>query len=296
MSATPSADAALEPAVVPKRKSLLARISVPWWFAGFITLILVVGEYTAGILGGYARLPLALGAAIVVETVMSKVFRKRWPHPLSAYITGNSVAILTKPAAGLYWPLAAASAISILSKYCLTFRGRHLWNPSNFGLCALLLVAPGSFAILSHEWGNELPTFLVVFTVGMFVAAKGKLVHISGTYALSFVAFAWLRSVLPSGDAFQIELAPITGAMYLLFTFFMITDPRTVVRGKRNQALVAVLIAAVECGIRILGNQGVEWIRPLLPAPPLFALFLVGPVALMFEALVAPPPRRAPGA
>lgn len=295
MNGHASADAAApaKPLEAAKKKSNpLARVSAPVWFASFITLILVVGEYSAGILGGYERLPLALGTAVAVEVVMSKAFRKRWPQPLSAYITGNSVAILTKPAAGLAWPLVVASSISILSKYCLTFRGRHLWNPSNFGLCALLLVAPGSFAILSHEWGNELLTFGVVFAVGMLVVFRAKLVHISGTYALSFIAFAALRSALPGGDAFLIEAAPITGAMYLLFTFFMITDPRTVVRGKRNQALVAVIIAGVECAIRVLGNQGVGWIQPLLPAPPLFALFFVGPIALLVQEFVSPSPRR----
>jgi hypothetical protein len=283
----------LPSAATAQRRGLIGRISAPWWFASFITLILVVGEYSAGILGGYERLPLALGTAILVEVVFSKTFRKRWPHPLSAYITGNSVAILTKPAGGLLWPLMAASSSSILSKYCLTFRGQHLWNPSNFGLCMLLLIAPGSFAILSHEWGNEIVTFAVVFAVGLFVAARAKLLHISGTYAAAFLAFAWLRSVLPGGEHFLIEAAPITGAMYLLFTFFMITDPRTIVRGRRNQAGVALLIAAVECAIRILGDLGVGWIQPILPAPPLFALFFVGPVVLVIQELLSPGKGRA---
>ena len=34
--------------------------------------------------------------------------------------------------------------------------------------------------------------------------------------------------------------------MYQLFVFFMITDPRTVVKGRRRQIVVAALIALVE--------------------------------------------------
>ena len=74
------------------RPGLFARIPAPWLFAGFITLILVVGETIAGILGGDERLPLALGTAIAFEVVLSRIFRRSWPHPLSSYITGNSVA------------------------------------------------------------------------------------------------------------------------------------------------------------------------------------------------------------
>lgn len=275
------------------RKSVLARIPAPWLFASLITLILVVGEASAGILGGYERLPLALGTAMVLETILSRFLRGRWPHPISAYITGNSVAILMKPAAGLAWPLAVAAAISITSKYCLTVRGRHLWNPSNFGLSILLLIAPGSIAILSHEWGNQLPTFLIVFTVGMLVVWRARLLHISGTYAAAFVVLAALRSRLPGGDSFLIELAPITGPVYLLFIFFMITDPKTVVRGKKQQVLVTLVIALADCAIRVAGNNEVAWVQPFLPAPPLFALATVGPIALLVQLLRMPSKTKA---
>jgi hypothetical protein len=75
------------------------------------------------------------------------------------------------------------------------------------------------------------------------------------------------------------EIAPITGPMYQLFIFFMITDPRTVVRDRRWQIAVAVLIAVMETLIRFGSDQG--WPMPIAfnAAPALVALFLVGPVA-----------------
>jgi Na+-translocating ferredoxin:NAD+ oxidoreductase RnfD subunit len=67
--------------------------------------------------------------------------------------------------------------------------------------------------------------------------------------------------------------------MYQLFIFFMITDPRTVMRGRRWQVLVAVIIAVVETLIRFASDQA--WALPIAfnAAPPLVALALVGPVA-----------------
>jgi Na+-translocating ferredoxin:NAD+ oxidoreductase RnfD subunit len=67
--------------------------------------------------------------------------------------------------------------------------------------------------------------------------------------------------------------------MYQLFVFFMITDPRTVVRGRRRQIIVAILVAVVEALIRFASDRG--WPMPIAfyAAPPLVALALVGPVA-----------------
>ena len=55
-----------------------------------------------------------------------------------------------------------------------------------------------------------------------------------------------------TGHPWLAEVAPITGPMYQLFIFFMITDPKTTVRAKRAQCLVAFLVAAVEAVLRLL--------------------------------------------
>jgi len=76
-----------------------------------------------------------------------------------------------------------------------------------------------------------------------------------------------------TGDVFLAELAPITGPMYQLFIFFMITDPRTTVTPKWAQILVALLVAVVETLLR-LGESIYA---------PFYALAIVGPVALAVE-------------
>jgi len=81
-----------------------------------------------------------------------------------------------------------------------------------------------------------------------------------------------LRSLI-TGDVFLAEVAPITGPMYQLFIFFMITDPRTTVKGKRAQCLVAFLVAAMEMVLRL---------AEIIHAP-FFALTIIGPAALAIE-------------
>src|SRR6201999_3489729 len=110
----------------------------------FITLILLVGHLTYGILESYQKTLLAIGTSIVMELVLGRIFLGKWPNLASAYITGISVGILIRSPA--FWPYALCSAISITSKYVLRLKGRHLWNPSNFGICVMLFLAADAVA------------------------------------------------------------------------------------------------------------------------------------------------------
>jgi hypothetical protein len=80
------------------------------------------------------------------------------------------------------------------------------------------------------------------------------------------------------GQAVLPEIAPITGPMYQLFIFFMITDPRTVVRGRNRQIVVAILIALMETLIRFASDKGWPLPTGFNAAPAFFALATVGPV------------------
>jgi len=261
----------------------------PGWFArhitpkvlvsSLVTLILVLGELRYQILGGYDRLAMALGCCIATEVVLSRLLRGSWPRSvLSSYISGNSLAILLKPAAGLLWPFGLGAVITIGSKYVLTWRGRHLWNPTNFSIAAMVLLAPGSVTILSHEWGNDLRVNAVIWAIGLLTVARAKLLHVTLSYVAAFAAFAGLRTAI-TGVPFLVELAPITGPMYQLFVFFMITDPPTTVASRRGRIVVAVIIAAVETLLRLGNDFHLAFAAPFAPAPPIFALAIVGPIA-----------------
>jgi hypothetical protein len=239
----------------------------------FITFILLVGQLTYGILESYALTVLAIVTAIVVELILGRLFAGRWPHLASAYITGISVGILTR--SPYAWPFALTSAISITSKYVIRVGDRHLWNPSNFGICVMLLVAPWAYSTLSVQWGNNLWPVFIIWALGLAITYHVRRLHITLTYVASFFAFAALRSLL-TGHTFAAEVAPITGPMYQLFIFFMITDPKTTVRSSRRaQMLVAFLVAAAECVLRLAENVHA----------PYYALFIVGPAANLAEIL-----------
>jgi hypothetical protein len=255
-------------------------VPVSWWRSPgatrllpplLITCILVGAHLTYGILEAYQQTAVAIVVAIGAEVVFGRLAFGRWPHPASAYITGISVGILVR--SPFLWPFALASLISIASKYVLRFRGRQLWNPSNFGVSAVVFLAPSTAAVLSIQWGNNVWPMVVIWVLGSAIVWRVKRLHISATYVAAFVVFAFVRSLI-TGNPWLAAVAPLTGPMYQLFVFFMVTDPRTTVSSRRGQIVVVILVAFVEMLLRL---------HEVIYAP-FYALFLVGPAALALEA------------
>jgi hypothetical protein len=236
----------------------------------FITLILVAGNLSFGLLESFSRTALAIGTSILFEIALGLLFYRKMPILASAYISGISVGILVRSPE--FWPYALCSAIAITSKYAVRWRGRHLWNPSNLAISVMLLLVPEFVATLSIQWGNTIWPMLIVWALGALIVYRVKRLHITATYVISFVALSYLRTAF-TGDSFLAEVAPITGPMYQLFIFFMITDPKTTVKPRWAQCLVAFLVAVAEMLLRLGENIHA----------PYYALAIVGPIANVIE-------------
>jgi hypothetical protein len=254
----------------PAARAPLLRIDNRYLAPILVTLVLVMGQVTFGFLESWSRTTLAISTAILVEMVLGRLFSGAWPPLASAYISGISIGMLVRSPE--FWPYALCSAISITSKYVLRLDGRHLWNPSNFGIVAMLVLAADAVAALSVQWGNNLLAMAVVWIFGSVIIHRLGRFHITLTYVASFLVFSLLRAAV-TGHPWPAEVAPLTGPMYQLYIFFMITDPKTTVGPKWGQCLVAFLVAAMEATLRLL-----EFVHA-----PYYALFIVGPAANLVE-------------
>src|SRR5271154_5560797 len=258
------------PPQAPAKRTSLFSLDNRYIAPAFITCILLAGHLSFGILESYQKTLLAIGCSIAAELILGRTMTGKWPHLASAYITGISVGILLRSPA--FWPYALCSAISITSKYVLRVKGRHIWNPSNFGISVMLFLAAETVATLSIQWGNYLLPMLVIWALGSVIIWRLRRFHITLIYVVSFTAFAFLRSYI-TGSPWQSEIAPLTGPMYQLFIFFMITDPKTTVRAKSWQCVVVAIVAFVEMILRL---EHVVY-------APFYAMFLVGPAALLIK-------------
>jgi enediyne biosynthesis protein E5 len=266
-----------------------SRVDPRYLITFLITLVLVAAQLRYHMFGGYERLALALAVCVGTEALLSWFDRGRVVNLQSAYISGISLTLLTKPQGGALWPFVIGGFLAIASKYVLRYRDTHLWNPTNFAISALLLLAPQQVSVLSHQFGNDVTTNLVIWTFGLIIASRVGVLHITLTYVASFLLLNAARAAA-LGQPLLPEIAPITGPMYQLFVFFMITDPRTVVRGRRGQILVAVAIALMETLIRLGSDQAWPLPTAFNAAPPELALFLVGPVAKFIDLRRQPAP------
>jgi Na+-translocating ferredoxin:NAD+ oxidoreductase RnfD subunit len=235
-----------------------------------VTMVLIVGQVTFGFLESWGRTMLAIVTSILMEVVLGRLVTGKVPHLASAYVSGISVGMLVRSPE--FWPYALCSAISITSKYLIRVDGRHIWNPSNLGIVAMLVLAADTVASLSVQWGNTLLPMVTVWAFGAVIINTLGRFHITLTYVASFVVFAALRSAL-TGHPFLSEVAPITGPMYQLYIFFMITDPKTTVRTKNGQMLTVFFVALAESLMRLM-----QFVHA-----PYYALFIVGPVANLIE-------------
>jgi len=235
-----------------------------------ITSILLTAHLSFGILEGWERTGLAIVTAFATEMALGRITYGKWPYAASAYITGISVGILLR--SPFLWPYALCAFISIASKYVLRFRGRHLWNPSNLGVSLVLFLAPDTVSLLSVQWGNVVAPMVVIWLLGSVIVWRVGRFYLSATYVASFLLFSFIRAAV-TGVPWVAAVAPITGPMYQLFIFFMVTDPKVTVRPMWAQCLVVFIVAFVELILRL--NEVVY--------APFYALCFVGPTALLVE-------------
>jgi Na+-translocating ferredoxin:NAD+ oxidoreductase RnfD subunit len=232
----------------------------------FLTLLLFIGQLSFGMLDSYLFIVVSIVVSILTEIILSRLLLGKWKSLASAYITGISVGILIRSTT--IWPYVITALLSIMSKYILKYKGRHLWNPSNFGISWMLFMAPLDVAGLSIQWGSNFLGLVVIWILGLVIVYRAKRLHVTVAYVISFVILAYLRGLI-TGDTFLAEVSPLTGPMYQLFIFFMITDPGTSVSTRKGRIIVVILVALAEFVLRL--NNFIY--------APFYALFLIGPIA-----------------
>ena len=226
---------------------------------------------SGGMILEYSPTFVAIITTIAAELILGRFFWGKWPHLASAYVSGISVGILIKSSA--VWPFVLCGLISITSKYVLRIGDRHIWNPTNFGVTMMLLLAPASVASLTVQAGNNGLALVTIWILGSLIMYRLGRFHVPFAFVVSFAILSFLRSSV-TGHPWQTEIAPMTSPMFQLFIFFMITDPRTTTRGWKSQTFVAVLVAVMETVFRLVFKD----VHSLY-----HSLFVVGPAANLVE-------------
>jgi Na+-transporting NADH:ubiquinone oxidoreductase subunit NqrB len=184
---------------------------------------------------------LAISSALMTQIICSRLGGLPKIDLRSPLITGLSLSLLLR--ANEPWLPAIAGFIAIASKFTLRVDGRHIFNPAGFAIVVLLLTS-SSVWISPGQWGTTiwLATLLVFFAILVLQAAQRSDIALFflGSHAmLLFARGFWL------GDPLAIPLHQLQSGSLLIFTFFMISDPKTTPDSRAARFFFAFAVAIV---------------------------------------------------
>jgi Na+-translocating ferredoxin:NAD+ oxidoreductase RnfD subunit len=213
-----------------------------------------------------AQILVALGTCAVLESSIEFSRRRVIMWPASALITGNGVAfILRLPGTrhGDWWTLhgwyfyAGAAAAGLLSKHVIRFGGRHIFNPSNFGLVLVFLIfREGRAEPLDFWWGPMDAWMIVALAIivsgGLAILYRLRLLPIALAFWLTFAAGIAVIAAVGHAMSARWHVGPVTGFFFwwvlvtspeiLVFLFFMLSDPKTIPATPRGRIAYAVTV------------------------------------------------------
>ncbi|HEX2642043.1 MAG TPA: RnfABCDGE type electron transport complex subunit D [Thermoanaerobaculia bacterium] len=216
-----------------------------------------------------------LATALAVQYAGTRLARLPAFDPRSALISGLSLCLLLRTGS---LPLAIlTAAVTIGAKFVIRFRGKHLFNPTNFGIVAMML-ATGQVWVSPGQWGNAALFGFLMACLGGLVVNRAARSDVTYAFLAFYLAILFGRA-LWLGQPSAIPLHQVSNGAFLLFTFFMISDPKTTPDSRAGRILFALLVA--------LGAGFVHFVlfRPnglilslafLSPAVPLLDLLLPG--------------------
>lgn len=216
-------------------------------------------------------LPLALAGAWGVQLLAARIRHEAfdWRSPA---ITALSTAILLRADQPLWFLLCAA--LGIASKFLVRWRGKQVFNPSNVAIVAMLL-AGAPVWISPGQWGQE------SWVAGLLIVFAALVLGRSGRFdiALAFLAshtVMLLGRALYLGDPLTIPAHQLQTVSVLVFSAFMITDPRATPDSRAMRIMFAAGTAMLALYLQI---------RFQLVGAPIYALAMLSPLVPLLDRL-----------
>lgn len=142
-----------------------------------------------------------------------------------------------------FWVHPVISFLVISSKYIIRFRGKHLFNPAMLGVILALNLFPGAW-VSPGQWGFELTVGIWLLAFGFIVSGRARISEIS--YAFLFFYFSLLTyRILKFDYRWDVLLHQFQNGALILFSFFMITDPKTIPNHRTARILHALFVAII---------------------------------------------------
>jgi Na+-transporting NADH:ubiquinone oxidoreductase subunit NqrB len=191
------------------------------------------------------------------QAVCDRAEGRRPVNVRSALISGLSLCLLLRTNRT---DLAIGAAmVTIAAKFLIRFHGKHLFNPTNGGLVAMLLLTDQVW-VSPGQWGSVALFAFLMACLGGIVVNRASRSDVTYAFITFYCALVLGRSVY-LGEPLTIPLHRLESGALLLFTFFMISDPKTTPDSRAGRVLFAALVAfgGWYVQFRLFRTNGLLW-------------------------------------
>lgn len=165
-----------------------------------------------------------------------------WSGLKSSLISGLSLCLMFQ--ANSIWTLVLAAALAIISKFIFRINGKHIFNPTNFGMLAAILIT-GDAWISPGQWGSEGMVLFLVGITGLIVLLRVKRLETAFGFLLTFLTLSFFRHVIYQGWPVDFFFHQLNAGSLLLFSFFMITDPMATPSSQKVRLIWSAITGAL---------------------------------------------------
>jgi len=184
---------------------------------------------------------------MIFKKYESRIFSPAWWTKFnigipSALISSFGLSLLLKTN---HFEIAALAAfVSIVSKYTIRVNGKHIFNPSALGIVTTILLTNSAW-ISTGQWGSNTVLFFAIICFGFIVVTRVQKLDLSLAFLGTFAVLLFFRQIIFIGWPVDFFVQSISTGSLLLFSFFMITDPKTTPNHRIARVIWATFIAVV---------------------------------------------------
>ncbi|MEM7587418.1 MAG: RnfABCDGE type electron transport complex subunit D [Acidobacteriota bacterium] len=206
--------------------------------------------------------------ALISQWSCTRLWRLPRFDPRSPLISALSLCLLLRT--DVLALAALAAVITIASKFIIRARGKHVFNPTNFGLAAMMLVSDRVW-VSPGQWGSAAFFGFLLACLGGLVVHRAARSDVTYAFLVAYAAVLFGRAAW-LGDPLVIPLHQLESGALLIFAFFMISDPKTTPDSRLGRLVYAALVAALAGGLRFAFYQPNALIWALVACAPVVPL------------------------
>ncbi|TAH41783.1 MAG: DUF2330 domain-containing protein [Bacteroidetes bacterium] len=237
----------------------------------FLSLFLVYGVFSLHWEVQVVKILLTFSVCIFSQLLFSSFTNRDYTSVKSALISALSLCLMLKT--NFLGTAVLAAFLSIAGKFIFRYNGKHIFNPTNFGIIVTIFFSKDAW-ISPGQWGNSALLVFLLGAMGLLVLLKVKRLDTAFAFLAAFGLYHFIRTVVFLGWSADVFIQSMTSGTLILFTFFMITDPKSTPSAFPARIIWASLIGFLAAYLQIH-----QWVN----GSPLWALFFLSPLTPFFD-------------